>query len=702
MTSSRTLPAARASPGGAPATARARPVRLLGAVAVALGAAVLMAGLHLTQGTAAVDAGSLWRLATGQGTDLAAAVVIDSRIPRLLAGVLVGVALGVAGAVLQSVARNALASPDTLAVNAGAHLALVATAALGLSLAAMPRAGLAFVGGLAAAAIVLVISSGAGSGPTRLVLAGSAMALALNALTMVLLLLQAEETVGLYAWGSGSLAQIGLANVTQMAPVIVVGVAGMALLARQLDILSLGDDAAAVLGVNVRAIRLMAVLGAVLLSAAAVTVAGPVGFVGLCAPALVRLSARAVPGLLRHRLLLPMSAIAGVVVTLGAEVVLRAFLGGQAGVEVPTGVVTSLFGAVLLVALACRFRDSGPARQAPAARSTRLRSGRGFLTTGVVALAVATAAVIGGLLLGDTMLLTGDVANWVTGQAGPIVTFVLDTRVPRVLAGLFAGAALALAGVLVQAVSRNPLGEPGVLGVTGGAGVAAVWVITVAPQAGVWVVAGAAAVGAGVASILVFGLAARGGMASDRLVLIGIGVSAGSTALITVIVVLTDPYNAVKALTWLSGSTYGRTLQQVVPVAVVLLLVAPVVVRARRDLDLLALDDDTPQVLGIRLMQRRLILLAVSALLTASAVSAVGVIAFVGLVAPHMARALVGRSHARVLPMAALIGAVVVLVADTIGRTVIAPAQLPAGLLTALLGTPYFVWLLSRSRSRLG
>ena len=702
MTSSRTLPAARASPGDAPATARARPVRLLSAVAVALGAAVLMAALHLAQGTAAVDAGSLWRLATGQGTDLAAAVVIDSRIPRLLAGVLVGVALGVAGAVLQSVARNALASPDTLAVNAGAHLALVATAALGLSLAAMPRAGLAFVGGLAAAALVLMISSGAGSGPTRLVLAGSAMALALNALTVVLLLLQAEETVGLYAWGSGSLAQIGLANITQMAPVIVVGVAGMALLARQLDILSLGDDAAAVLGVNVRALRLMAVLGAVLLSAAAVTVAGPVGFVGLCAPALVRLSARAVPGLRRHRLLLPMSAIAGVVVTLGAEVVLRAFLGGQAGVEVPTGVVTSLFGAVLLVALACRFRDSGPARQAPAARSTRLRSGRGFLTTGVVALAVATAAVIGGLLLGDTMLLTGDIANWVTGQAGPIVTFVLDTRVPRVLAGLFAGAALALAGVLVQAVSRNPLGEPGVLGVTGGAGVAAVWVITVAPQAGVWVVAGAAAVGAGVASILVFGLAARGGMASDRLVLIGIGVSAGSTALITVIVVLTDPYNAVKALTWLSGSTYGRTLQQVVPVAVVLLLVAPVLVRARRDLDLLALDDDTPQVLGIRLMPRRLMLLVVSALLTASAVSAVGVIAFVGLVAPHMARALVGSSHARVLPMAALIGAVVVLVADTIGRTVIAPAQLPAGLLTALLGTPYFVWLLSRSRSRLG
>jgi len=700
MTSPRTAPAAgrtRAS-GDDSAHTPVRPVRLFGAVAVAILAAALLAALHLTQGTAAVDAGSLWRLATGDGTDVAAAVVVDSRLPRLLAGVLVGVALGLSGAALQSVARNALASPDTLAVNAGAHLAVVAAAALGVSLPALPRGGLAFLGGLAAAALVLLLSAGTGSGPTRLVLAGSAIALALTALTTVLLLLNAEETAGLYAWGSGSLAQIGAGNVIQMAPVVVVGALGLALLARRLDILSLGDDAAAVLGVHVRGVRVVAVLGAVLLSAAAVTVAGPVGFVGLCAPALVRLSARAVPGLLRHRVLLPMSAVAGVVVTLGAEVVLRLLLGGQAGVEVPTGVVTSLFGAVFLVVLASRFRDSGPTRRPPAARSTRLRGRWGLVATGAMATAVAVAAVIGGLLLGDTVLLTGDVANWATGQAGPIVSFVLDTRVPRVLAAVLAGAALAVSGVLVQAVSRNPLGEPGVLGVTGGAGVAAVWVITVAPQAGVWLVAGAAALGAAAAGVVVFGLAARGGMSSDRLVLIGIGVSAGSTALITVIVVLTDPYNSIKALTWLSGSTYGRTLPQVLPVAVALLLAAPVLVRFRRDLDVLALDDDTPRVLGVRLVRSRLALLVVSALLTATAVSAVGVVGFVGLVAPHVARALVGASHARVLPMAALVGAVVVIVADTTGRTVIAPAQLPAGLLTALLGTPYFVWLLWRSQ----
>jgi ferric hydroxamate transport system permease protein len=669
------------------------------AATVAVGAALLLAGVHVTQGTAAVDTGDLWSLLTGRGTEQAAAVVIDSRVPRLLAGVVVGVSLGIAGSALQSVARNSLASPDTLAVNAGAHLAVVAVAAFGVSLPALPRGGVAVLGGLGAAALVLAVSAGAGSGPTRLVLAGSVTALALSALTTMLLLLHAEETVGLFAWGSGSLAQIGLGNVTQMAPVVVVGVIGLALLARRLDILSLGDDAAAVLGVRVGAVRLAAVVFAVLLTAAAVTVAGPVGFVGLCAPALVRLSAPMVPGLLRHRVLLPMAAAAGVVVTLGAEVGLRMLLGAQAGVEIPTGVVTSLLGAVFLVALASRFGDSGPTRQPPAARSAWLRSGRGFLATCTVAVSLLVAVVTAGLLLGDTLLLTGDVANYLAGRAGPVVTFVLDTRVPRVLAALVAGAGLAVAGVLIQGVSRNPLGEPGVLGVTGGAGVAAVSVITLAPHAGVWTVTAAAGVGAAAAAVLVFGLAARGGMGSDRLVLIGIGVSAGATALITVIVVLTDPYNSVKALTWLSGSTYGRSVAQVVPVAVALLLSVPLLVRHRRDLDLLALDDDTPQLLGVRLVPSRLVLLSVSAALTAAAVSAVGIIGFVGLVAPHVARVLVGSAHARVLPIGALVGAAMVVTADTVGRTVIAPAQLPAGLLTALLGTPYFVWLLWRSRT---
>ena len=372
MTQSPTQPGVATPQAESPTAPTRRGLRGGAAATAAAGLALLLAAVHVTQGTAAVDAADLWRLATGGGTDQAAAVVVDSRVPRLLAGVLVGVALGMAGAALQSVARNALASPDTLAVNAGAHLAVVAVAAFGIVLPAMPRGGIALLGGLAAAALVLVLSSGAGSGPARLVLAGSVIALALSAVTSMLLLLNTEETVGLFAWGSGSLAQIGLGNVSQMAPVVAVGALGLALLSRRLDILSLGDDAAAVLGVRVRAVRLVTVVCAVVLTAAAVTVAGPVGFVGLCAPALVRLCAPLVPGLLRHRVLLPMAAVAGVVVTLGAEVALRLLLGAQAGVEIPTGVVTSVLGAVFLVILASRFRDSGPTRQPPPTRANAL------------------------------------------------------------------------------------------------------------------------------------------------------------------------------------------------------------------------------------------------------------------------------------------------------------------------------------------
>ena len=164
-------------------------------------------------------------------------------------------------------------------------------------------------------------------------------------------------------------------------------------------------------------------------------------------------------------------------------------------------------------------------------------------------------------------------------------------------------------------------------------------------------------------------------------------------------IVLTDPWNIAKALTWLSGSTYGRTLPQVVPVAVALLLAAPLLWRARRELDLLAVDDDTPRVVGVRLDRTRPLLLGLACLLTATAVSAVGVIAFVGLVAPHAARALVGGRHARVLPVAALLGALLVAWPTPSAAPSSRPAQLPAGLLTALVGTPYFVWLLWRSRS---
>ena len=678
------------------------PRRLLlpGAAAIVACAVVIavLGAIHLTQGTSDIGAIDLLGI-LGGGDDAAWIVVVGSRWPRLASGMVVGLALGASGAAMQSVARNNLASPELLGVTGGAFFAVSAAAAFGLTLPLWAVGGFAFVGGLLAAGLVLAVASGGTAGPTRLVLAGSATAMALHAGTYLLLLLFEEATRGLFAWGSGSLMAVNTDASRDMLPVLLIGIGGLVLLGGRLDILALGDDTARALGVDAARTRLSTLLLAVLLAAAAVTVAGPIGFVGLAAPAIVRLAATRSPNLLGHRPLVVLSAMAGVIVVLGSDIAVRALLGATRAVEIPTGVVTTMVGAVVLVALARRHLDSGPQREAPGAGAASARSTRRFrMTLFVTALLVAT-VLVGGLLVGGTMLLTGDVWAWLRGDAGQRITFLLDERVPRVGAALLAGAALALAGTAVQAVGRNPLAEPSVLGLTAGAGVGAVGATIVVEGASVWTMATAAAVVAAATFAVVYRLGWKDGVHPDRLLLIGIGTTALLQAVMVVLLLTTDPWNTPRALTWLSGSTYGRQLDHLVPVAAALAIGLPLLLAGHRSLDLLALDDDVPRVLGVRLERTRAVALVGVVLLTAAAVTAVGVVAFVGLVAPHAARALVGGQHRRVLLVAPLLGAGLVGVADALGRTVIAPAQVPAGLVTALVGTPYFAWLLWRSRA---
>jgi ABC-type Fe3+-siderophore transport system permease subunit len=340
-----------------------------GAAAVAAGLVLLVAVLavvDITQGTAAVGPAEVFKALTGQADPADASVVIASRLPRMTAGILVGVILGVAGAVLQAVSRNVLAAPDTLAVNAGSYLALGLVGATGVSLPLLASSGVAFTGGLLAAAVVLALS-GLGTGTVRLVLAGTALALGLTSMTESLLLLFPEQTEGLYQWNQGSISQNGFDGVLQMLPVALIGLVGLLLTARRVDALALGDDAARGLGVPVRATRVTVVVLATLLSAAAVTLAGPIGFVGLCAPALVRPLARRFRSLVRTRTNLPVAGVVGAALVLGSDVLLRALVPSDTAVAVPTGVVTSLIGAVFLVVMALRLtghvgrRGTGPA-----------------------------------------------------------------------------------------------------------------------------------------------------------------------------------------------------------------------------------------------------------------------------------------------------------------------------------------------------
>ncbi len=672
------------------------------AVLAALLTAVVLVGMwHLTQGTSGVGMLDLVRLAGGAREDIGGVPVSDiltgSRLPRLLAGVGVGFALGVAGALLQSISRNTLASPDTLAVTAGSYFALTIVAAFGLAVPLWASSGVAFVGGLAAAALVLGLAgTSAGSGTTRLILAGSATAMALDAATAMLLILFKENTTGLFAWGSGSLAQLNLDASVRAAPVIIVALAGALLLARRLDVLGLGDDTAFSLGVPLRSTRIAAVVAAVVLTAVSVTLAGPIAFVGLGAPVLARLLASRIPVLNRHVFLIPVSGLLGSLLILLADATLRALLGAEGASSIPTGIPTAMLGAVVIVLLALRLRDSGPVRQPPQARGG-LRTRRRFVLVLAGAGVLLVAAAVAGLLAGSLWLRTGDVALWLNGTAPDLIGRALDDRMPRVLAALLSGAALALAGCVVQSTVRNPLAEPGILGITAGAGLGAVIVVTMLGGGRPLLILTAVATG-----LATFGLIAlltwRGGFLPDRFVLIGIGCGYGLSALTTFFLLRADPWNTPRILTWLSGTTYGRTLPDVVPVAVALLVAVPLLFGMRRQLDLLAVDEDTPRILGVQLERTRLGVLSVAAVLASLSVVAVGAVGFVGLVAPHLARALVGARHGRLIPVSMMVGALLVCVADTLGRTLIAPASIPAGLMIALIGAPYFVWLLRRSR----
>ncbi|WP_262851522.1 iron ABC transporter permease [Mumia quercus] len=673
-------------------------LRLVLSVVGLLVLVVALAAVHVVQGTAAVGLGDLWAWVTGSADAQASAVILDSRFPRVAAALVVGVALGAAGCVLQSISRNMLASPDTLAVNAGAYLALTVGATVGLPGMLLGDLVLAFAGGLVAAAVVFGLA-GTDYGTVRLVLAGTVVAMVLMSIATTLIILNPMEARGIQAWESGILSQNGFGGVRMMTPVVLACLVALMFYARRLDVMVLGDDAARSLGVPVRQTQLVVLVIAVVLSAAAVTMTGPIGFVGLAAPALVRLAAPVVPGLHRHRVLILVSGIAGVAIVLAADVLIRWLIGAQRAVEVPTGVVTSLLGAMVLVWFAYRLRASRLDDASNALDVRGLGTKHPWVLVGVLSF-VLFALCVAAVLIGDRMFLLGDLVNWATGNAGPIVTNVMGARVPRVVAALLAGVALAVAGAAIQGVTRNPLADPTIIGVAGGASVGAVIIVTLVPLASFWALAGASGVGALVAAAIVFGLSARGGFATDRLVLIGVGVSFAAKAVVSLLIVTTDPWNASKALTWLGGSTYGRSYEHLVPMMIAIAVLVPAVMVGYRYLDLLSIDEDTPRVLGVRPGAARFALLTSAVLLTATAVAAIGLVAFVGLVAPHAARSLVGRRHLRVIPVAALLGAILLVLADMLGRTVAAPTQLPAGLLAALVGAPYFFWLLRKSRRK--
>lgn len=273
---------------------------------------------------------------------------------------------------------------------------------------------------------------------------------------------------------------------------------------------------------------------------------------------------------------------------------------------------------------------------------------------------------------------------------------VLDLRLPRVLLAFMVGVALAVAGAITQSVLRNPLAEPGLLGINGGAALAALLVIVHLRPDAVHLVPLAAFAGALAAALAVFGLSAGQGTSSIRIILIGIGISALTAAGASFLTAFGEVTDVQRAMVWLAGSFNHAGWSGVRMLASWLALPLAITWMLSRELDLIRFGEDIARGLGQRVSLVRAVMILLCTLLAGAAVAAAGPVAFVGLIAPHMARQLVGDGHARLLPAAALLGGGLVVTADLLGRSVIAPAQLPAGLVTALIGGPFFAYLLWR------
>jgi len=303
---------------------------------------------------------------------------------------------------------------------------------------------------------------------------------------------------------------------------------------------------------------------------------------------------------------------------------------------------------------------------------------------------------------GEFPISVGDVLGALVGGGDRAQRFiVLQLRLPRTLTGLLVGAALGMAGAITQAITRNPLASPDLLGVTGAAGTAAVAVIAFGGGSGVVVGALAqvglpiaALLGGLLAAVLVYGLAYRRGVVSDRLVLVGVGVNAVAVAITSWLLVVANINQATQATVWLTGSLDGRDWAHVVPVAVALALLVPTGLRLSFGLGALALGDDTASALGVRVNRYRVALGLVALTLAAVATASAGPIGFVALVVPQICQRLVGAS-APPLVTSAVYGALLTVSADLIARTAL-PAELPVGIVTAVLGAPYLLYLLGR------
>nr|WP_094096064.1 iron ABC transporter permease [Paenibacillus physcomitrellae] len=330
---------------------------------------------------------------------------------------------------------------------------------------------------------------------------------------------------------------------------------------------------------------------------------------------------------------------------------------------------------------------------------------RKTIWTALILVILILAVFLLSMNLGAVRMTPQDVVKTLFGGGDARQHLVLFTlRLPRIVIALLIGAGLAVSGAVMQGLTRNPLAEPGILGINAGSGLAIMLYASYFPVVTLgtaFMMPLCALVGAGLTAVLIYGLAFKKseGLSPSSLVLNGIGIAAGISAAMIVLAVRLTPEKYQSVYIWLAGSISGTTWNYVLALLPWILILVPFVIYKARVLNVLVLGDKTALGLGANLDRDRLGLLAAAVGLAAASVASGGAISFVGLIGPHLARRLVGPNHKYLLPVSALLGALLVLTGDTIGRSVMHTGEVPTGIVVAVIGAPYFLYLLAKAKA---
>ncbi|MDY4594641.1 MAG: Fe(3+)-hydroxamate ABC transporter permease FhuB [[Pasteurella] aerogenes] len=595
-------------------------------------------------------------------------------LPRIAIALLCGGILAFASLILQQIMGNSLVSDSTIGISAGAQFSLFLCAIFFPSLLEFGSSFVAFSGAALSLLLVLSLSWSKNVTPLLLVLAGLVVNLYLGSFSAIMLLFYPEESRGLMQWGAGSLMQESWRDtqwlLLQAIPAFILTFPFIS----AFNLLSLNEQNAQSLGVPVKRLRIIGIILAAYLISIVINAVGILGFIGLLTTTIIRQFSHQ-----NFKTQLVFSFITGALLLAITDLILQ-WVNLTQQINLPTGAMTSLLGTPLLLWL--MFRTLPSQGHLPAQTTFNIQP----LHKGTFIF------VSGGLLFSLWFALTvsqlGNQWHWTSFSTQNIPLFEL--RYPRILTAMSVGILLAVSGVLLQRLAQNPMASPELLGVSSGTGMGVLIAIYLFSARQVQYIGLAGVLGALCTLLLLIFINQRNGMMPEKVLLTGLSLSFLFTGLQSLMIATGDP-KSMLLVSWTSGSTQQIQGNFAFPFFLITLGLFAISLSFSSWLSLFSLQTPMAQAVGLNVVKVRWILILFCALITALATLIIGPLSFIGLLVPHLSRFLGANRVHHHLSLAALLGAWIMVLADWIGRQLLYPYEIPAGLVVTLIGGAYFL-----------